>query len=105
MKRPQKIKVGYRTYKVKKLDPISATDYFGRHSAGQGIIVLQRDADKEVAANTMLHELVHAINAVWHEGEEQEISEAQVAAQANGLQTIWRDNPTLFRWLHRKICG
>lgn len=65
-------------------------------------IWLCEDLPPQLAAEKLLHEILHAAYAVWHIsprwGEER-----TVTALAPALTTILRDNPALRRWVEENI--
>ena len=96
---PTSIKVGYRTYSVSLMDHWESTDKqaFGRCDNNGGRIELDAHMDAPKAANTLLHELMHAVWYVW--GMDRKVEEEPaVTIMSNGLTTIMRDNPAFGEW-------
>lgn len=100
---PDKVRVGYRDYRVAAMSPMESTgkDRFGECDNCAGAIGVREDlaADKQV--NTMVHELLHAC---WYvadlpRGKQERI----VTALANQLTQVWRDNPALVAWIGARI--
>ena len=102
---PQSIKIGYRDYKLEKwnLSVANANEAHGQFFAKEGIIGYT-DEEKGVShANTILHEILHAVVYQWkiELGEKEE--ETLVNSLTNGLVTVFVDNPDLMDYLKIKI--
>ena len=102
---PQSIKIGYRDYKLEKWKQTvaSANEAHGQFFAKEGIIGYT-DEEKGVShANTILHEILHAVVYQWNIelGEKEE--ETLVNSLTNGLVTVFVDNPDLMDYLKTKI--
>ena len=102
---PQSIKIGYRDYKLEKWKQTvaSANEAHGQFFAKEGIIGYT-DEEKGVShANTILHEILHAVVYQWNIelGEKEE--ETLVNSLTNGLVTVFVDNPELMDYLKIKI--
>ena len=105
MKIPEKIKVGYRNYKLEewKQTVASANDAHGQFFAKEGIIGYVADEKGVSHANTILHEILHAIIYQWHIDLEEKEEEKLVNGIANGLTTVFVDNSELMDYLKTKI--
>jgi len=105
MKIPEKIKIGYRDYKLEewKQTVASANDAHGQFFAKEGIIGYTVEEKGVSHANTILHELLHGIIYQWdiELGEKEE--EHLVNALSNGLTAVFVDNPNLMDYLKLKI--
>ena len=104
MQRPDKIKIGYREYKLEewKQTVASANEAQGQFFAKEGIIGYT-DEEKGVShANTLLHEIIHAVVYQWNidVGEKEETI---VNGLTNGLTTVLVDNPKLMDYLRKSI--
>ncbi len=116
VKIPQFIKVGYRDYKLEKWKQTvaNANDAHGQFFSKEGIahgqffskegIIGYTEEEKGVShANTILHEVFHAIIYQWHIELDEKVEETVVHGLANGLTTIFVDNPELMDYLKFKI--
>lgn len=102
---PSSVKVAYRTYRIEMLDHWEATEKqrFGECDKNAAVIRLDEKLDRFKMANTVLHELIHAI---WYafNGPEAKITEENIAfVVSNGLTTVLRDNPALAVWLTEAV--
>ena len=101
---PEKIKIGYKEYRLEKWKQTvaSANEAQGQFFAKEGIIGYT-DYEKGVShANTLLHEIIHAIVYQWNidVGEKEETI---VNGLTNGLTTVLVDNPKLIDYLKKNI--
>ena len=104
-KKPKSIKIGYRDYKLEKWKQTvaSANDAHGQFFSKEGIIGYT-DEEKGVShANTILHELFHAIIYQWNIDLDDKMEEVVVNGLTNGLTTIFVDNPEFMDYLKLKI--
>lgn len=98
IKVPSSIKIGYLDYTVL---PISAEHAELRNIEGElrhtkQLIEYDESLPLPIAANTILHECLHAI--IIMQGitfEESETEEKLVNSLANGLSSLFKDNPDL----------
>ena len=102
---PEKIKVGYRDYKLEewKQTVASANEAQGQFFAKEGVIGYTAEETGVSHANTLLHECMHAIIYQWNMELEVKVEESIVNGLANGLTTIFVDNPKLMDFLKEKI--
>ena len=102
---PEKIKVGYRNYKLEewKQTVASANEAHGQFFSKEGIIGYASDEKGVSHANTLLHECLHAIIYQWNMELDDKVEEQVVNGLANGLTTIFVDNPKLMDFLKEKI--
>ena len=102
---PDKIKVGYRDYKLEewKQTVASANEAHGQFFSKEGVIGYTVEEKGVSHANTILHEIMHAIIYQWNIelGEKEE--EHLVNALSNGLTTVFVDNPKLIDYFKEKI--
>ena len=105
METPDKIKIGYRDYKLEewKQTVASANDAHGQFFAKEGIIGYTVEEKGVSHANTIIHECLHAIIYQWNMDLEEKVEELVVNGLANGLTTIFVDNPKLMDYLKLKI--
>ena len=101
---PEKIKVGYREYKLEKWKQTvaNANDAHGQFFAKEGIIGYTEEEKGISHANTLLHEILHAIVYQWNI-ELGDKEEPVVNGLTNGLTTVFVDNPKLMDYLKEKI--
>ena len=101
---PEKIKVGYRSYKLEewKQTVANANDAHGQFFAKEGIIGYTEEEKGISHANTLLHEILHAIVYQWNI-ELGDKEEPVVNGLTNGLTTVLVDNPKLVDYLKEKI--
>ena len=102
---PDKIKVGYRDYKLEewKQTVASANEAHGQFFSKEGVIGYTVEEKGVSHANTILHELFHAIIYQWHIDLDEKMEEAVVNGLTNGLMTVFVDNPELMDYLKLKI--
>ena len=102
---PDVIKVGYRNYKLEewKQTVATANEAHGQFFAKEGIIGYATDEKGVSHANTLLHECLHAIVYQWNIDLGEKEEETLVNGLANGLTTIFVDNPKLMDYLKEKI--
>ena len=102
---PESIKIGYRDYRSEKWKQTvaNANDAHGQFFAKEGVIGYTEEEKGVSHANTILHEILHAIIYQWNIelGEKEE--EHLVSALSNGLTTVLVDNLDLIDYLKNKI--
>jgi|TARA_R100001530_G_C4192939_1_gene122676 hypothetical protein len=105
METPSKIKIGYRDYKLEewKQTVASANDAHGQFFAKEGVIGYTVEEKGVSHANTIIHECLHAIIYQWNMDLEEKVEELVVSGLANGLTTIFVDNPKLMDYLKLKM--
>ena len=105
METPDKIKIGYRNYKLEEWKQIvaSANDAHGQFFAKEGVIGYTVEEKGVSHANTIIHECLHAIIYQWNMDLEEKVEELVVSGLANGLTTIFVDNPKLMDYLKLKM--
>ena len=74
-----------------------------RFFAKEGVIGYTAEETGVSHANTLIHELLHAIVYQWNMELEEKDEEKLVNGLANGLTTIFVDNPKLMDFLKDKI--
>ena len=102
---PDKIKIGYRDYKLEewKQTVATANEAHGQFFSKEGIIGYTTDEKGVSHANTLLHEILHAIVYQWNIELEEKEEEKLVNSLTNGLTTVFVDNPKLMDYLKDKI--
>ena len=105
METPDKIKIGYREYKLEewKQTVASANEAQGQFFAKEGVIGYVATEKGVSHANTIIHECLHAILYQWNMDLEEKVEELVVSGLANGLTTIFVDNPKLMDYLKLKM--
>jgi len=105
MERPEKIKIGYREYTLEewKQTVASANEAQGQFFAKEGVIGYTAEETGVSHANTLIHEMLHAIIYQWNMDLDEKVEELVVSGLANGLTTIFVDNPKLMDFLKEKI--
>ena len=114
MKLPDKIKIGWKDVdltKVKVSFVKNNSDYWGQYICRQNKIEIQEEAVGHDLANTLVHEIIHAI--VYHsslnaEGGplyEGDNEEQTVNSMTNWLMGVFKDNPWLLDFLKENIHG
>ena len=110
---PKKVKIGYAVYKLrhvsKKID-IDKTKRRGKNFdmgecdfSAQTLRVFGKQADDEFA-NTVLHEVLHAMNEIHKIKFKNDIQEEEyVTRYADAILTLFKDNPKLFTWFQDKL--
>jgi hypothetical protein len=98
-----KLRVGYKEIDLVPMDPIHArlTGHLGEYRSGEGTILVHAHQTPFELADTVIHELLHAIvdERDLHDvlGDREE---PVVRALAHGLTALFRDNPDFAKaWL------
>ena len=102
------IKIGYRNYKIDVWpDSFASTeDAEGEFFSKEGKIGIKGSTIGSAhGANTVLHEILHGIIYQYGLGEDlKEVKEEKIVnTLANGLITVFVDNPELLDYLKNKI--
>ena len=97
-KLPASIKVGHRDISIQLADDDELDGAFGDYLASKQRIRLAKDRMLQGMAETLLHELDHAI---WpdHWTLVGDVEETFVSALAPRRAALMRDNPELFAWI------
>lgn len=113
MNLPKKIKVLSVDYTVIKATAHEegSNGFIGNCSCDKNIIKIRKDMTSHKQANTLLHELLHAVffeMGMWPVGKDPldkfEISEeTMVNTFSNGLATVIRDNPALMAAIQKGL--
>lgn len=94
MKLPSKLRIGYQTYSlVDSTEVLTELNYQGRTDKNQALIEFSNRYPDEEIADTLIHEVLHAIfyNYIYDlEGMDEE---AIVTMVAHGLSQVFKDNP------------
>jgi len=102
---PDKIKVGYKEYKLEewKQTVASANEAQGQFFSKEGVIGYVTTEKGVSHANTILHEIMHAIIYQWNIELDEKVEELVVNSLSNGLTTVLVDNPKLMDYFKEKI--
>lgn len=106
---PETVKVGYIDYSLDKQDKAwkDKHEAFGETQTIEQVIRYAEDHPNQVElANTIIHELFHALTnfgSIKFPDDEQE--EHVVAGFSNLLFMVLKDNPELLTWLYNSIKG
>lgn len=110
--KPTMIKVGWKDIRIEYIDSTfkkNNADFWGQFISRKGLIEIQKEAVGDDLANTLLHEIMHAIvysSSLNSEGgalEEPKFEEQVVNSLTNHLMAVFKDNPWLLDWLKQQI--
>ena len=107
IKLPKTIKVGYADYKIvqMKREIADADSKDGHCNVREHIITIRAEnRPQSEIANTLLHEVMHAIWYMWGNGSGQE-EETCVTTLSNGLLTVMRDNKEFVEYTTEACCA
>ena len=103
---PKKVKIGYLDFKINP-----KTRKWGTRHKALGMIVpesknISYDKTQNVCElpNTILHEILHGIAYVFDINfPNDNIEEKIIWKMANGLCTVFKDNPSLLEWIQYRL--
>ena len=100
LKLPAKVKVGAWEYAIESWSIPDAEDLgkWGDCSHSQRRIRISESCNRKQAAQTLLHEILHATVFVWGCAKD-DSEERLVGALGEGLSAIWKDSPEVMRWI------
>ena len=111
--RPTKVKVGYRTIKIKYVRPDFIMDdmmeSYGEYRAREGVIYIQDSLVPQERCNTTWHEILHSVvyisglnqaNGPLKEDDAEELAVNQIS---NFMMGVYRDNPWLLDMLKKYL--
>jgi hypothetical protein len=103
MARPRKVKVFNLDYKVKTADSYAAVaaDAWGWLDTTRFTIYIRPDCPRQQVRETLLHEVIHAINNAVQVEDTKNQDEAIATRLTSGLLTVFRQNPKLLKWLFK----
>lgn len=102
---PKKVRVGYASYTIENwsTELATAASMYGECDNLNHIIRVRADLNPQEAANTLLHEIMHAAWKVGgcDEGDQEKV----VTILSNILTQVWQDNPDVMEWIgkHAKL--
>lgn len=88
MKIPKSLKIGGLTYKIEEVDEVDDGDSAGKIVGTKQLIQIGH-ATNDYMKLTLVHEILHAINA--------EVKESEIEFLAQALYQVIKDNPELFK--------
>lgn len=101
---PTKLKAGWLDYDILVWESVRAAQdrRYGetRHLTHE--IMIDLSFGGRQAASTLLHEIFHVVFTIWNIRDE-DAEEQTVSSMADGLSTIWRDNPEVFAWIAEQL--
>lgn len=99
MAKPEQIKIGGIQYKVSYVPDFQdeGRPLDGQIDHGLAEITIKANMNYQVQAQTVLHEIVHAIEV--QSGRRKELKESMVDAIATGIYQVMRENPALVRMI------
>ena len=102
---PESIKIGYRDYRLEKWKQTvaNANDAHCQFFEKEVVIVYTEEEKGVSHANTILHEILHAVIYQWNIELGDKEEEHLVSALSNGLTTVLVDNPKLMDYFKEKI--
>ena len=110
---PTAVKVGYRTIKIKYVNPNfimdDMTDSYGEYRAREGVIYIQDSLVPQERCNTTWHEILHAVvyiaglNQANGPLKEDDAEELVVNQISNFMMGVYRDNPWLLDMLKKHL--
>jgi hypothetical protein len=100
MKRPERIRILGKPFKVtycQGSEPLSE-DQVGECDPDKQLILIRYGAPLESEQDTLLHELLHALD----EATDAKMKETQVKKMATALLAVLKDNPSFCAYLRQK---
>jgi len=99
VRRPTKIIILNQPFRI---EWVATSESHGCVDLDNCIIQLAKGYTPQSTAATLLHEILHAINAAM--GVSDKLDEEELTSrQETGLATVWKHNPKVFEWLHKNI--
>jgi hypothetical protein len=103
---PLRIKVGFHDYILEDWPVVEAAlaHRHGECDRNRKVIRVCRQFGDFKAAQTMLHEIMHACYCEYNIYDE-DVEERTVGALSLALAAVWRDNPGVFAWIAAQIAN
>lgn len=100
---PREVRVGIHRYKIIEMSPAEATAHgvLGLISTATQTIHLATYRGPAETADTLVHEIIHAICRSFNLPKEGVTEENTVIAISNGLVRVAQDHPDLWDWIGR----
>lgn len=91
---PQKVKILYKEYEVQEHPNIhnEQGDLYGQIQYLPQVILLNSDASGEAKKATLIHEVLHGLDEMYHI----ELTEEQIEKLGNALYMFVKDNEEMF---------
>jgi hypothetical protein len=103
MIRPLRLEILGKWFGVAYINPDHVAwkgeDLAGRVDPDRQRILIREGQPLESEQDTVLHEVIHAVDAAMSGEEDQELDEAQVTRLATGLLAVFKRNPGFTKWL------
>lgn len=99
MKRPDTIALSYMTIALVPVANVHPTQEYGQFDSEKHTIELRAGQHPAEEANTILHEVMHAIAHTYALPLNHDLEEAVVTKMANGLCEFMTRNPAMMRYL------
>ncbi len=112
MNKPNNVKVGWKDIRIEYIEPQferNNADFWGQFLSRKGVIEIQKEIQGDDLANTLLHEMLHAIvyaSSLNSEGgalEDHKDEEQTVNSITNHLMAVIKDNPWFLDFLKEQI--
>ncbi len=112
MNKPNNVKVGWKDIRIEYIEPQferNNSDFWGQFLSRKGVIEIQKEIQGDDLANTLLHEVLHAIvyaSSLNSEGgalEDHKDEEQTVNSITNHLMAVIKDNPWFLDFLKEQI--
>ena len=108
---PPKIKIGYKEIDIEftKSDFAKQTDSYGEYHHRLNKIEIQQDLNDADYANTLLHEILHAVAYEMSLTQEGNVlakdtnEEIVINSMTNGLMGVFKDNPWFLKIIQENI--
>ena len=102
---PEFVKVGHLTYKIAEMTRKDAerADIYGDIVHSDASIRVKEGMAPGATAETLLHEIMHAVFDEWEIKMPIAEEERIVGAMARGMATVMRDNPAVMAWMMKTL--
>lgn len=98
-----KLKIGKKTYRIRYVVKVDKDDSFGECDFTRKRISVKKGQPTDEMANTVLHEILHAICDEKQLGLTREVEEEVVTGITNGLHSLISDNPRFTKKLFGEL--
>lgn len=101
---PTSVRIGYHDFKVEEWSVVAASmaSRYGECDHQAKTIRVTRSHGDRKAAETLVHEMLHAIFTEWVI-EDEDKEERIVATLAGAICAAWRQNPEAFEWIREQV--
>lgn len=104
---PKSVRVGFSTYKVTLMaeDDASIHGICGATNADRQIITIAEKMSPQQTANTLLHEVIHAIHTIYGltHRDQPPSEEEYTNLTTNGLCAFFQENPECLNWIQSAL--